>query len=427
MSEDIHWRKYAGRFRTFPKLIYDEIDPDVRMIICIPACAEPDVMSTMDSLYQCDQKEFKVDVILLFNKNSMMSDLEIDQHNQSWNECSNWVNQHHKEGIRFLPVYLDELPDPKGGVGWARKMAMDEAARRLDAQGIIVCLDVDCTVSGNYLDAVFQHFQDFKTCDAASIFIEHKLDHLNTSHRDAILQYELHLRYLINAQQWCGHPFAYHTIGSAMAVRRKAYLNQGGMNTRRAGEDFYFLQKFIEVGTHGEIRNTTVYPSARISSRVPFGTGKAMQQILEDQEKWVTTDFEIFRIIKPLFQSMDKLRAICMHDPQEDGYLKLQNELGLSSDVILYLQQMEFLDDCREVAKQTASRASFRRRFFRYFNSFRMIKYMHYMRDHHFPDVPVVEAVSRLAKEMKWTVPVVPNAHAYLKLFRHHDRENRQY
>ncbi len=352
-----------------------------------------------------------------------MSEMEMNMHQTSWEECVKWIAQHVKEGLKILPVYMDELPDPKGGVGWARKIAMDEAARRLEPDGIIVCLDADCTVDPNYLDAVQQHFNDYKSHDAVSIFYEHKVDHLDSANREAIIIYELHLRYLINAQQWCGHPFAYPTLGSAMAVRRKSYLDQGGMNTRRAGEDFYFLQKFIEIGTHGEIRDTTVYPSARISSRVPFGTGRAMQQILQDGENWLTTDFRIFHQIRPLFQSLDKLRDISLREVDTDHYHVLQTELNVSSDLVLYLQQTGFLEECRSIAKQTASYSTFRRRFFRYFNSFRMIKYMHYMSDHHYPDISVLEASGQLAGEMEWPMAPSFNVDQYLQLFRHHDRQ----
>ncbi|MGB4848336.1 MAG: glycosyltransferase [Saprospiraceae bacterium] len=425
MAEDISWRKYAGRFRTFPGLVNEPSDREVSMIVCIPACAEPDIISTLDSLFHSHSTDIRAEIIVLFNKNSFMSDAEIIQHQISWEHCEKWISQHVKEGLRFLPIYLNELPDPKGGVGWARKMAMDEAARRLESDGIIVCLDADCTVAENYLNAIVQHFHEFKTHDAVSIFYEHKVDHLDNTHRDAIVLYELHLRYLINAQQCCGHPFAHSTIGSAMAVRRKSYLDQGGMNTRRAGEDFYFLQKFIEIGTHGEIRNTTVYPSARISSRVPFGTGRAMHQILNEGGNWLTTDFQIFRLIKPMFQLLDKLRDISMTEEKAENYLNLQTELNISSKVIVYLQQIDFLEECRSIAEHTASYSTFRRRFFRYFNSFRMIKYMHYMSDHHYPDIPVLEAVDKLAKEMKLNVGSSLHADMYLKLFRHHDRQRR--
>lgn len=422
MAEDISWRKYAARFRTFPKLIEEECDDEVKLIVCIPACAEPDVVSTLESLYQSYNQGIKTEIIVLFNKNSLMSEDEIDRHKRSWVHCEKWVSMHLKAGLRILLVNVDELPDAKGGVGWARKMAMDEAARRLEPDGIIVCLDADCTVAENYLDAVAQHFRDYKTHDAVSIFYEHKLDHLDKANRDAIILYELHLRYLINAQQWCGHPFAHPTVGSAMAVRRKSYLDQGGMNTRRAGEDFYFLQKFIEIGTHGEIRNTTVYPSSRISSRVPFGTGRAMQQILEDDEEWQTTDFQIFQRIKPLFISLDKLREISLRKPEENNYPLIQTELNISDELMVFLEKSEFMEECRSIANHTASLSTFKRRFFRYFNSFRMIKYMHYMSDHHYQDVPVLEAVYKLAHEMKMPLDSSFHPDKYLQLFRDYDR-----
>ena len=38
-----------------------------------------------------------------------------------------------------------------------------------------------------------------------------------------------------------------------MAVRADAYLRQGGMNRRKAGEDFYFLNKFMVLGGYGEM------------------------------------------------------------------------------------------------------------------------------------------------------------------------------
>src|SRR6188768_2206893 len=84
MTEDIHWRKYSARFRTFPKLIEEEIDHDVRMIICIPVCAEPDILSTLESLMDCDFHSFKVEVIILFNGNSLLSPQELEQHQRSW-------------------------------------------------------------------------------------------------------------------------------------------------------------------------------------------------------------------------------------------------------------------------------------------------------------------------------------------------------
>ena len=80
---------------------------------------------------------------------------------------------------------------------------------------------------------------------------------------------------------FAGLPYSYHTIGSAFAVTAKAYARQGGMNRRKAGEDFYFINKLIKGENFGEITNTTVFPSPRTSNRVPFGTGKAIVDALK--------------------------------------------------------------------------------------------------------------------------------------------------
>lgn len=400
MFEDSLWQKYSSRFRTLPSLLTDK-EGFNGIIICIPVFAEPALIATLESLKVCDLPTVRVEVILLFNKNVRMTDEESIVHWDTWNECLQWIRHNGKESIRFHPIQIDSFPDTKGGVGWARKVVMDEAARRLGGQGIIICLDADCLVAKNYLKAVFDYFEKHPLCNAVSIYYEHDLDLLEPAVRAGIVQYELHLRYLVHAMRWAGHPFAFQTVGSAMAVRRNAYLAQGGMNTRQAGEDFYFLQKFIEVNSLCEINVTAVYPSARISNRVPFGTGRAMQKLLGESPEWFTTSFEIFRRIKPLLQNVGEIRTLLLEAGASDFYIRLQNRINLDEHVVLFLLSMDFISQCRKVVEHTNSYDSFKQRFFRYFNAFMMIRYMHFMRDHKFPDVQVVIAALELAKEIE--------------------------
>ena len=65
---------------------------------------------------------------------------------------------------------------------------------------------------------------------------------LESSMREGIILYELYLRYLRNAMQWCGYPHSIHTVGSSFAVRASAYVKQGGMNRRQAADDFRILR-----------------------------------------------------------------------------------------------------------------------------------------------------------------------------------------
>jgi hypothetical protein len=90
---------------------------------------------------------------------------------------------------------------------------------------------------------------------------------------DAVINYELHQRYYLQAVRYTGYPFAYHTVGSCFAVLAETYCRMGGLSRRKAGEDFYFIQKIAVHGRYGECRTTRVYPSPRPSDRVPFGTG----------------------------------------------------------------------------------------------------------------------------------------------------------
>ena len=96
----------------------------------------------------------------------------------------------------------------------------------------------------------------------------------------AICSYEIFLRYWVLGLQYARSPYAFHSIGSTIVTTADGYLAVRGMNRREAGEDFYFLNKLAKTGPIRQIRETVVYPSARISRRVPFGTGAAVEKIV---------------------------------------------------------------------------------------------------------------------------------------------------
>src|SRR5687768_16358594 len=123
MSEDVYWKKYTERFRTFPELIDYPINPGTRMIITIPVYSEPDLLITLSSLLQNTPSKHRVEVIILFNKNIYMKLEEIIQHDWVWKECLSWIMETKNAWIVFHAVYIEEMPDKKGGVGWARKLA----------------------------------------------------------------------------------------------------------------------------------------------------------------------------------------------------------------------------------------------------------------------------------------------------------------
>ena len=224
MGEDIHWQHYAARYSTSAGLIQMNEHPTPELAVCIPVYAEPSLLLTLDSLQQCEHPDIPITVFLFFNEDDRMAEEEHMVHRKSWLQAQEWITQHHGSSLQFVQFEKKARPGIKWGVGWARKIVMDEAARILPQEGIIVCLDADCQVEKNYLHEVHRYFKIHPECLSASIYFEHPLAGLMSDQLEAIMMYELHLRYLERAKQWTGHPFSGHTVGSAMAVRRGAYL-----------------------------------------------------------------------------------------------------------------------------------------------------------------------------------------------------------
>jgi hypothetical protein len=239
------------------------------------------------SLKKCKRPTCDVEVIIIIN-HSETAPAQVKAKNQkTYEQAILWAHENNQPHLKFYPLLLDDLSRKHAGVGLARKIGMDEACYRFERiynkKGIIACFDADSRCDVNYLQALESHFKQNPSAQACGIYFEHPLSGPDFPEEvyKAISQYELHLRYYVHAQRWAGIPHAWQTIGSSMAVRCDAYQQQGGMNRRQAGEDFYFLHKFIQLDHFGEITSTKVIPSPRPSHRVPFGTGRAVGDLLK--------------------------------------------------------------------------------------------------------------------------------------------------
>lgn len=161
------------------------------------------------------------------------------------------------------------------GVGQARKVIMDEIIKKADDSDLIVSLDADTLLPNNYLAQIQNAFRQ----NSKAIGISAPYYHQLTGHSDldrAILRYEIYMRYYLLNLFRISSPYAFSALGSAMAVSVKAYKKIGGMTPKLSGEDFYFLQKLKKCGSLIIDLPCPVYPAARYSDRVFFGTGPAL-------------------------------------------------------------------------------------------------------------------------------------------------------
>lgn len=182
-----------------------------------------------------------------------------------------------------------ELAEKGGGVGLARKIGFDLALPLLGCRDglspILVSLDADTLVTPDYLPALVRHFRTVREGGAVIPFRHQPGE--SRSQQEAIDRYEIFLRHYALGLSLAGSPYAFHTVGSAMACTAGAYVMAGGMNRRSAGEDFYFLQQLAKVAGVAQVRGAQVYPSARISGRTPFGTGPSVARLLAGEREAV--------------------------------------------------------------------------------------------------------------------------------------------
>ena len=363
----------------------------IYLSVVIPCFNEAELLETLQSLAKCDSIGIGVEIIVVIN-HSLNADNDIVESSRlTFIESKQWGSTFSTSEIRFHIVYVSDLDPKHAGVGLARKIGMDEAVRRLESignpNGIIVCLDADSLVDKNYLTAVWKHFIANPNIPGCSIYFEHPYSgNFDKAIYEGIVAYELHLRCYINGLRYAKSPHAFHTIGSCMAVKSNVYQKQGGMNKRKAGEDFYFLQKIINTGGFNDLRNTRVIPSPRPSNRVPFGTGRAISDWLENQSKInMTYNPQIYIELKSLFDSIDLILGSFDQNSNVD-----KKQYGEAMDSFLIKNQFELV--IANALMNTASLAKAKEKIYFWFNGFRILKFVHYARDNFYPNVSVVAA-----------------------------------
>ncbi len=287
---------------------------------------------------------------------------------------------------------MNEMPQNLGGVGMARKIGMDMALRLLKKsstpRNLILSLDADTLVQNNYLSAINNYFtQKVKT---AIVAYEHQMP-LNYEEQAAICCYEIFLRYWVLGLKYAKSLWAFHSIGSTIVTSTEAYLEVRGMNKREAGEDFYFLSKLAKMSKIGYIKETCVYPSARPSARVPFGTGKRIQRFLsgDQKEEYRLYDPQIFVILADWLQLM-KNQFIC-----GDDEILMKTE-RIHPMLKFFLRDCDFAVFWSKICRHTKDEKTFTRQFNDWFDGFKTLKLINYFTKEVYPQINMFEALERL-------------------------------
>lgn len=407
--------QYFNRF-PFRKInIALEPSKDLKIIVVIPSYNEKNIQPTIDSLFlKQDDFSFNVEVIVLINNSESEIEEIKEQNLLTLKTLQNLSETYSKRNMHLIPVLIGDLDAKHAGVGWARKLGMDIATQRfrtINFNGTIVGLDADTVVESNYLNSIYSFFSN-NNFNAASIYFEHPItgDSFSDVHLEQIKYYELHLRYYKNSLKYSNLPYSFHTIGSAFALTASAYARQGGMNRRKAGEDFYFINKLIKGEIFGEINDTKVMPSPRVSNRVPFGTGRAILEGLNTKKDLsLTYDFQSFEIIRSWINKIETKDFKYGNFPE---ILKA------------YMGEEVWTKHHIMMLNNTNSHKSYLKLFYNIFDAFWMLKFIHYLRDNYYPNTRLLDNTNALLIKMNY--PIISSITSQLEFLRKLDKKKGQ-
>lgn len=375
---------YFTRYTALPPFFQHEPDEQLGLVVIIPCIDDAFIFNTLASLEEAHPIDAGVEVIVHVNSGERSPVEIVEQNRLIFERLKQEAAAGFYKNFRLLPILTEGTVKKKAGVGFARKTAMDEAVRRFatvdSPDGLIVSLDADSLVSKDYFREIesagkkntavcftfqFRHYQD------ADVYPETVIN--------ACKLYEMYLRYYRLALKTFDFPFAIHTIGSCFAIRAGAYVKLGGMTPRQGGEDFYFLQKAVKMHPVYEINTPIVYPSPRISNRVPFGTGPSVRHIVENGN-YKVYHFDLFHLLKSFYALFPDMEH---QDVKEQVPAEIMRHIG---DKVFD----EIVAECR---KYSSSSKAFVKRMYDNFDAFFIVKFLNTFNDSVlYPPIDVTDA-----------------------------------
>jgi hypothetical protein len=257
---------------------------------------------------------------------------------------------------------------------------------------VLASLDADTLVDENYILQLKYFLEQKMNCATMNFFhkrIENFSDDNNENQSSiqlnlAIQHYEDYIKNHSKKLAECGTPFCYSALGCIIVCSDKMYCECGGMKNKLAGEDFYFIQEMIKnvisknpkkILNPIEVLQTTVMPATRFSDRVLFGTGKALEEIVDGNfSKAKLFKDEEYLEIKNFINLFNDLN-------KKNFPLELQREAEKKCRRLYYfLYEDGFLDDWKSiVANNQKSSEKLEIAFHCKFDGLKIIRALHYL------------------------------------------------
>lgn len=287
----------------------------MRLFIAIPALDELSYLpQTMQSIAS-QQTPHPLEVCVCVNQPDSWWEnpdkKNICEHNQ---QMLAWLKSQH---FPFPLHIIDKSSRGQGwddknfGVGFARKALFDYIFSIADSEDLLISMDADTVFSERYVESIAQNFEQHEQQLVLAVPYYHPLNQDDQANR-AILRYEIYMRNCLLNFYRIGCPYNFTAIGSAIAAKIKALKKINGITPMKSGEDFYLLQKLRKMSPISNWNSEVVFPAARFSNRVFFGTGPAM--IKGSQGIWDSYPIYHFSLFDEVKKSYDLIDALYQED-----------------------------------------------------------------------------------------------------------------
>ena len=297
----------------------------------------------------------------------------------------------------------------KQGVGLARKIGADIALTLISTGHLktpwIYSSDADAHLPDDYFSALHAKQSVSKSSTAKPSTLKSDIlksdtpsgvgDHTAAAlypfthrcHDDSVGKatqlYEAKMQQYVDGLHAAGSPYAFHTIGSTLALSAKHYAQVRGFPKRSAGEDFYLLNKLAKTGAICPLQTQPIQIDARLSTRVPFGTGPAIGKLLAEdnlEAAKIFYDPDVFTVLKTWLDSMPKTQTTALEN------------LCLSETAVLALRAIGTEKAIEATRKISRTPQRYIKHMHTWFDAFKTLKFIHALRSDGAPNVALKHA-----------------------------------
>ena len=395
-------KKYLARYAEQEARQLAGFPSHYRQTLCVPAFDEaPDFI---ERLWQFLQQQPHTLAIVVLNQprrehgenaNNRACQRAIEKNSTClWQSAAlSLQSGKHSSDILLVDRYRNgRALNDKQGVGLARKIAADIATALISQGNIerpwLFSSDADVDFPATYFDAIEHSTVRPDDSVAAYLF---PFAHIPCGDRaidSATALYQQRLDAYVSGLQFAGSPYAFHTLGSTLAVQASHYAAVRGFPRRAAGEDFYLLNKLRKTGQVVSLPQPQLAICSRQSTRAPFGTGAAVNDLLQQSDPSSAAIFyhpRSFLLLRELLQWLPQYAEACFSQQLScdwkqhlKTHYRHRQQLPL---VYSALKSIGFANGLQHSLKQSRDAMQFKRQMDSWMDGFRTMKWLHCLRD----------------------------------------------